>query len=185
MTGRARVGLFVVVAILGGGAAGVADFGAAGHALAQEGTRQQLASELARLMMDSTARRAIDGQVRATMLRTLTDTLQERLNRRLFDVEVDMLARIVQRFVTQALPPSRTEEIAAEVYRRYFDDAELSELLQFQRSNVARKAARLGPEIASETGDAINRELRTSAALPDALEELRHAFPVLARPESP
>ena len=144
----------------------------------------QPARELARLMMDSAARRALDEQVRATLMVGLTTTLQERLNRRLHDVEVDQLVRIVRSFIIEALPPSRVEEIAARIYMRYFDDAELRELLAFQRTPVARKVARLAPELAASTSDAINREILASTALQDALEELRRAFPVLG-PETP
>jgi hypothetical protein len=173
---RAWVGVGLVAVILGGGPGVVA---------AQETGGPEAARELARLMMDSDARRAIDEQVRVGMMRSLTTTLQERLNRRLLDVEVNLLADIVRRFLTEALPPSRTEEIAARIYRRYFDDAELRELLALQRSAIARKAARLGPAIALETAQAIDRELQTSPALPDTLAALQHAFPVLGRPESP
>jgi hypothetical protein len=155
-----------------------------GAAAAQEDQREP-ARELARLMMDSTARRAIDEHVIASMMQNLTATLQQRLNRRLMYREVDMLAEIVRRFVTEALPPSQTEEIAARIYMHYFDAAELREMLQFQRSSVARKVARLAPELAVETAREIDRELRTSPALPDALAELQRAFPVLAPPESP
>jgi hypothetical protein len=168
-------GILLAAAVLGGG----------GGAIAQPASRQQVADELARLLMDSAARRAIDEQVRASLMGGLSATLQERLNRRLLDVEVDMLARIVRRFIIEALPPSRTEEIAARIYTQYFDEAELRELLAFQRSAVARKVARLAPELAVATADAIDGELRASPALEDALEELRRIFPVLGPPESP
>jgi len=155
-----------------------------GAAAAQEDPRDS-ALELARLMMDSPARRAIDEQVIAATLQNLIATLQERLNRRLMYRELDQLAGIVRRFVTEALPPSQTEELAARIYLHYFDAAELQELLRFQRSAVARKVARLAPELASQTARAIDRELRTSPALPDALAQLRSAFPILAPPETP
>jgi hypothetical protein len=98
---------------------------------------------------------------------------------------VNQLAEIVRQFLTEALPPSRVEAIAAEIYQSHFDESELREILRFQRTPVARKAAELSPVIAVETAQAIDRELRTSAALPAALAELQQAFPVLGRPESP
>lgn len=171
-------------AVLAAVAIAAAGLGAAGRAAAQD-ERQDAARELARLMMDSATRRAIDEQVRASMMQALTSTLQERLNRRLVDIEVNRLAEIVRGFITETLPPSRTEQIAADIYVRYFDDAELREMLRFQRSAVARKAAQLAPILASETTQAIDREIRTSAALPGTLTALRQMFPVLGLPESP
>ena len=107
------------------------------------------------------------------------------MNRRLLEVEWQLLAGIVRRFVSETLPPSRTEEIAAQLYTGHVDEAALRELLRFQRSAAGRKAARLAPVIASETAQAIDGEIRRSAAIPRMLEELQRAFPVLKPPESP
>jgi hypothetical protein len=182
MTGRAWIGVLVAGAVLisGMGAA------AAQPRAASAGDREQeLAIELARLMMDSAVRRGIDEQVGGGMMRSMTATIQERLNRRLLDAEVQMLSEIVRRFVAATLPPTRTEEIAASVYRRHFDEEELRELLAFQRSAVGRKVASLTPVINVETAQAIDAELRSSAAIPGTLDELRRAFPVLGPGESP
>ena len=154
-------------------------------AVAQENGRLALARELARLMVDETMHRAIGQQVGAGMVQTLGATLQERLNRRLLDAEWRMLFDIVGRFVRETLPPTRIEEIAAGVYAQHFDEAELRELLQFQRSAVGRKVSRLAPMIGIETLQAIDRELRTSPAVPGVLAELLHAFPVLGTLQSP
>ncbi|HUG38000.1 MAG TPA: DUF2059 domain-containing protein, partial [Candidatus Limnocylindrales bacterium] len=87
-------------------------------------------------------------------------------------------------FVAETFPRSRVEEIAADGYARHFDEAELRELLRFQQSPVGRKASRLAPVIAAETGQAIDGELRASPAIPGLLDALHRVFPVL-RPESP
>jgi hypothetical protein len=71
------------------------------------------------------------------------------------------------------------------VYESHFDEAELKTLLEFQRSAVGRKAARLTPVIARETGQAIDGEIAQSPALPRLFEELGREFPVLRAPESP
>ena len=92
---------------------------------------------------------------------------------------------IARRFVNETLTPSRTEEIAAEVYLRHFDGAELAELLRFQRSAVGQKASRLGPVLGAESAQAIDREIRESPALPTLADELRREFPVLGAPQSP
>jgi hypothetical protein len=153
-------------------------------AVAQESARQA-ALELARLAVDDVARRRVDEQVTAGVVRAVGISLQERLSRRLLEVEWRMIAGIVERFVHETLPPKRTEEIAAEVYLRHFDEAELRELLAFQRSPAGRKLARLSPAIAADTTKLIEHELRSSPAMPDMLVELRRAFPVLGVGESP
>jgi hypothetical protein len=156
---------------------------APGAAVAQT-TRPELARELARLLVDDTVRRGLDEQVYTSLMQAMSATLQERLSRRLLDVEWGLLSGIVRRFVAQTLPPSRTEEIAAEAYSRHFDEGELTDLLRFQRSEVGRKASRLAPVIATETAQAVDGEIRRSPAIPRMVEELQRAFPVL-KPESP
>src|SRR5262245_25551587 len=126
---------------------------------AQEGDRQALARELAGIMVDDTIKRGLDEQVTAGMIQSVATALQDRLNRRLQDVEWRVLSGIVRRFVTETFTPSRTEEIAAQSYARNFDATELRELLQFHRSPVGRKAARLSPVIAGETAQAIEGEI--------------------------
>jgi hypothetical protein len=96
-----------------------------------------------------------------------------------------MIAGIVRRFVADTLPGDRAEGIAADVYARHFDEAELRELLQFQRSPVGMKARRLAPVVARETAQAMEREIRSSPVLPRMLQQLADAFPVLGTPESP
>ena len=152
---------------------------------AQEGTRRELARDLARLMLDEPGRRAVDEQVGAGLTKAIATTLEERLNRPLQEVEWQRLIGIVRRFVAETLPPSRSEEIAAEVYASHFDEAELRELLRFQQSPLGRRAAQLTPVIALETAQAIDAEIRKSPALPEMLAELQRAFPVLKSPESP
>lgn len=171
---RAAVTLVLVLAL-----------GGARPAPAQEASRQELALELARLMLDTTARQRLDEQVGAAVIRSIGATLQERLYRPLQDPEWRMLADIVARFVGDTLPPSRIEEIAARVYASHFDDAELRELLRFQRSAVGQKATRLASVIDAQTARAIDAEMRDSAGMPRLLEGLARAFPVLRRPESP
>ena len=147
-------------------------------------TRAELSRDLARLLVDDTVRRALDEQVYTSLMQAMAVTIQERLGRRLQEVEWGMLSDIVRRFVIQTLPPSRTEEIAADAYARNFDEAELSELLRFQQSAVGRKASRLAPVISVETAKAVESEIRQSPAIPRLVEDLRRAFPVL-NPESP
>jgi hypothetical protein len=157
-----------------------------GRAMAQEEEgRRALGRDLAHLMLDDTLRRELNEQVTTGLTLAVGSTLQTKLSRRLQDVEWRILSEIVGRFVTDTLLPSRTDELAGEIYARRFDEAELRELLAFQRSPVGRKAARLTPLIAIETAQAINEEIRTSPALPRLVEELEHAFPVLKNPESP
>jgi hypothetical protein len=168
-----------------GVALAVVVLGRAGPAMAQPDARRQAAYELAQLLVDSAARRALDEQVGLGMIQALTTTLQERLNRRLLEVEVGLLAERVNRFVREALPPERTEQITADVYARHFDAEELREMLRFHRSAVARKALGLAPVLARETALAVDRELRTGAALASLLEDLRRVFPVLGTAESP
>jgi len=159
--------------------------GGAGPVAAQPDGQRELAGELAQLMLDETVRRRLGEQVSAGVMRAIGATLQERLNRRLLEVEWRMLAGIVERFVEETLPRGRAEQIATEVYLRHFDAAELQELVAFQRSATGRKAARLTPVIARETSEALERELRASPAVPGMLEALHRAFPVLGPGESP
>lgn len=175
MTVRAWAGVMLLTVSLAG----------VGQGSAQDGDRRALARDLAHLMLDDTLRRGLDEQVRAGMMQAVAVALQERLNRRLQEVEWRLLGEIVQRFVGDTLPPDRTEELAAEVYAGQFEEAELRDLLGFQRSAVGRKAARLAPVIAAETARAVENEIRRSPAMPRMLDELQRAFPVLRRPESP
>jgi hypothetical protein len=110
--------------------------------------------------------------------------LEERLNRRLLEVEWRLLGDIVGRFVRDTLPPGRTDEIAAQVYLRHFDEGELRELVAFQRSAVGRKAARLARVISADTMRAIDAEVRSSPAASAMLADLQRAFPILG-PQSP
>lgn len=158
---------------------------AVGGVAAQSDSRRELARELARLAVDDVARRRLDEQVRGGLVRAVATPLQERLNRRLLDVEWKMLGDIVERFVRETLPPSRIEDIAADVYLRHFDEAELREMLAFQRSPVGRKLARVSSTLAADTTRAIDAEIRSSPAMRDMLAELRRAFPVLGAVESP
>lgn len=159
--------------------------GGVGPAMAQGNDQRALARDLAHLMLDDTLRRELNDQVAAGLTAAVGSTLQARLSRRLLDMEWQLVSEIVRRFVRDTLVPSRTDEIAADVYARRFDEAELRDLLAFQRSAVGRKAAQLAPLIAIETAQAINDEIRTSPALPRMVEELQGAFPVLTMPESP
>jgi hypothetical protein len=154
------------------------------HAAAANGAREELARALAAFMLDEDARRGLDEQVTVGMIQTIGATLQDRLNRRLLDVEWRIVADIVRRFVGEALPSSHAEEIAAGVYARTFDEAELRELLRFQQSAVGQKAARLAPVIRLETSKAIDAELRASSAVPGMVVELQRQFPVLKMPEA-
>jgi hypothetical protein len=160
-------------------------FAGVGQAMAQGNDQQALARDLAHLMLDDTLRRELNEQVTAGLTAAVGSTLQTRLNRRLLDMEWRLVSEIVRRFVSDTLAPTRTDELAADVYARRFDEAELRELLAFQRSAVGRKAAQLAPLLAVETAEAINAEIRTSPALPRLVEELQGAFPVLRTPESP
>lgn len=146
---------------------------------------RELARELARLMIDESVRRSLDEQIGRGMLQSVAAPLQNRLNRRLREVEWRMLRDIVGRFLDETLPPTRTEEIAAEIYARHFDAAEIAALVEFQRSAVGRKAAQLTAAIARDTRRAIEEELRTSPAMQDMIAELQRAFPVLGEAESP
>ncbi|MET0852486.1 MAG: DUF2059 domain-containing protein, partial [Candidatus Rokuibacteriota bacterium] len=158
---------------------------AVGPAAAQPDARLELARELSRLLADDPARQGVDDQVAASLVRAIATTLQDRLGRRLLDLEWEMLGGIVRRFVRETLTPERTVDLAASVYARQFDEAELRELLAFQRSPLGRKVARLTPDIARETALAIDAEIRRSPAMPRLVDELQRAFPVLRSPESP
>jgi hypothetical protein len=152
---------------------------------AQDASRRELARDLAELMLDETVRRGLDEQVSTGMIRAIGLTLQERLNRNLQDAEWRTLTGIVKRFVDETLPSSRAADIAARVYARHFDESELKALLDFQRSAVGRKAARLTPVIGAETAEAVYGDIWESPAMPRLLEELQREFPVLKSPESP
>ena len=145
----------------------------------------ELGRELSRLLSDDPTRQGIDDQVTASLSRAIAATLQDRLGRRLLDLEWEMLGGIVRRFVRETLTPERTADLAASVYARTFDEAELRELLAFQRSPLGRKIARLTPDIARETAQALDAEIRRSPAMPRLVDELQRAFPVLRSPESP
>lgn len=157
----------------------------AGPAAAQEPGPRALARELARLVSEGGQQRGVDELVGTSMLQAMGASLEQRLNRRLLEVEWRMLARIIERFVAETLPASRVEAIAAEVYLRHFDEAELRALVEFQRSPVGRKAMRLAPVVTVETARALDQELRRSPAVPRMMEELRQAFPILEPREGP
>jgi hypothetical protein len=157
---------------------------AAGPARAQDGAPAP-AKELAHIMLDDAMRKTVSEQVASHMLQAIGTTLQERLNRRLYDDEWASVSAIVKRFVSDTFPPSRTEEITATVYARHFNEAELRELVRFQRSDVGRRSAQLAPVIAVETAQAIDAEIKRSPAVPRLLDELQREFPVLKVPQSP
>lgn len=154
-------------------------------ASAQDTSRQALALELARVLIDDQMRQGLSDQVTISMLRVIGSGLQERLNRRLQEAEIRTLAEIVRSFVGQTLTTERIEALAARTYASHFDEAELKALVDFQRSPVGRKAARLTPTIALETAQAIEGEIRESPAMPRLIEELQREFPVLRSPETP
>jgi hypothetical protein len=64
---------------------------AAAPAAAQPDTRRELGRELSRLLADDPARQGIDDQVTAGLARAIAATLQDRLGRRLLDLEWAML----------------------------------------------------------------------------------------------
>jgi hypothetical protein len=154
-------------------------------AMAQGDARHALARELAQLMLTDTLRRELDEQVAVGLTTALGASLQERLSRRLLESEWRLVNEIVRRFVGDTLVPSRTDELAASVYARHFDEAELRQLVAFQSSPVGRKAARLAPVISVETAQAINDEIRNSPVLPRMVAEFQREFPVLRTTESP
>jgi hypothetical protein len=154
-------------------------------AVAQDDARGPLARELAGLTLAGDVRRGVEDQVGALLAQSVGAALQERLNRRLQESEWRALSGIVRRFLTETLRAGRTEAIAAEVYARQFDTAELRDLVAFHGSPVGRKVQRLAPVIAMETVAGLEQEIRTSAAAPQMLDELRRAFPVLGPGESP
>jgi hypothetical protein len=157
----------------------------AGAASAQEAERHGLALDLARVMIDDQMRQGLSAQVGGGLLQLIGTRLEQRLNRRLQEPEVRTLTDIIRAFVGRTLTEDRLEEIAARVYASHFDEAELRALLEFQRSPVGRKAARLAPAITRETGQAIQGEITRSSALPSLIEELGREFPVLRAPEAP
>src|SRR5512144_605832 len=99
-----RAWIFAMLVALAGGAV---------PAAAQEGGRQELARELAGLMLDEPSRRHLEEQVIAGLAQAIASTVQERLGRPLGEVESNSIARIVRRFVADTLPPGRAVEIAA------------------------------------------------------------------------
>src|SRR5262245_4951742 len=154
-------------------------------ASAQGPGREGLALELARVLIDDQMRQGLADQVGIGLLQLIGTRLEERLNRRLQDAEVRTLAEIIRTFVDRTLTEERIEEIGARVYASHFDEAELKALVDFQRSAVGRKAARLTPVIGRETAQAIEGEIAQSPALPRLLEELGREFPVLRAPQTP
>jgi len=157
----------------------------AARAAPPDAGRAELAHELARLMIDDTVRRDMDEQIGTGMVRVIQATLQQRLNRPLQESEGRVVVEIVRRFIAETPPSAGAEAVAARAYASHFDDAELRDLLAFQRSEVGRKAWRLAPVIATETSQALNAEVLESPAMPRLLAELQGAFPVLRSPESP
>ena len=159
--------------------------GMVGPVTAQGDGRQALARDLAHLMLTDTLRRELDEQVAVGLTSAVATTLQMRLSRPLQESESRLVTEIVRRFVGDTLVASRTEELAATVYARHFNEAELRQLVEFQGSPVGRKAARLAPMIAAETAQAINDEIRNSPMLPRMVQEFQREFPVLRTTESP
>ena len=160
-------------------------FAGAGAASAQDAERHGLALDLARVLIDDQMRQGLSDQVSLGLLQLIGTRLQERLNRRLQEAEVQTLTEIVRAFVARTLTEDRVEEIGARVYESHFDGGELRALVEFQRSAVARKAARLTPAIARQTARAVEAEIAQSPALPRLLQELGREFPVLRAPETP
>jgi hypothetical protein len=157
----------------------------AGAASAQEADRQALALDLARVLIDDQMRQGLTDQVGLGLLQLIGTRLEERLNRRLQEAEVRTLAEMIHAFVRRTLTEDRIEQIGARVYGSHFDEAELRTLVEFQRSPVGRKAARLTAAIAGETARAIESEIAKSPALPGLIQELGREFPVLRGPETP
>ena len=158
---------------------------AGGAASAQEADRRRLALDLARVLIDDQIRQGLSDQVGIGLLQLIGTRLEERLYRRLQDSEVQTLAEVIRAFVGRTLTEDRIQEIGAQVYGSHFDEAELKALVEFQRSAVGRKAARLTPAIARETARAIEGEIAQSPALPRLIEALGREFPVLRGPETP
>ena len=156
-----------------------------GAASAQDADRGRLALDLARVLVDDQIRQGLSDQVGIGLLQLIGTRLEERLNRRLQDSEVRTLAEVIRAFVGRTLTEDRIEEIGARVYGSNFDETELKALVEFQRSAVGRKAARLTPAIARETARAIEGEIAQSPALPRLIEEIGREFPVLRAPETP
>lgn len=155
-------------------------------ASAQDADRQALALDLARVLIDDQTRQALSNEVGLGLLQVIGARLQERLNRRLQEAEVQTLAEIIRAFVGRTLTEDRIEAIGARVYARHFDEAELKALVDFQRSAAGRKAARLTPVISQETARAIEGEIAQSPAMPRLIEALGQEFPVLrGGPETP
>jgi hypothetical protein len=154
-------------------------------ASAQDADRERLALDLARVLIDDQVRQGLSDRVGLGLLQLFGTRLEERLNRRLQEAEVQALADIIRGFVRRTLTEDRIAEIGARVYGSYFDEGELKALVEFQRSAVGRKAARLTPAIGRDTARAIEGEIAESPALPGLLQELAHEFPVLRAPQSP
>lgn len=156
-----------------------------GAASAQDAERHRLALDLARVVIDDDVRQGLSGQVGMGLLQSFGKRLEERLNRRLQQSEVQVLADAIRAFVGRTLARDRVEEIGAQVYGRHFDEAELEALVEFQRSAVGRKSARLTQTIARDMAVAIEGEIARSPALPGLIEDLAREFPVLRAPQSP
>ena len=167
--------VFLALLVLAGG----------GVASAQESERNRLALELARILIDDRTRQDLSDQVGLGLLQLIGVRLEDRLNRRLQEGEVRTLASMIRGFMVRTLTEERIEDIGARVYARHFDAAELKAMVDFQRSDVARKAARLSAVLAQETARGIDAEIAQSAALPRLIEELGQEFPVLRVPETP
>ena len=174
---RAAVAFAVVAALVAGGAARTVG--------AQEASREDLARELAGLLLDESTQRGLEEQVGLSLIRVIGGSLQTRLNRRLQEAEIKTLIDIVRNFVSQTLTRERIVAIGGRVYSNHFDDAEIRELLRFQSSPVGRKAGRLTPVIGMETAQAVEAEIQQSAAIPRLMAGLQEAFPVLRSQESP
>lgn len=157
----------------------------AAAASAQSTDRDALALDLARVLVDDQMREGLLDQVGIGLFQLIGTRLQERLNRRLQEAEIQTLTEIIRVFVGRTLTEDRIEQIGARAYGNHFDEAELKALVEFQRSAVGRKAARLTPAIARETARAIEGEIAQSAALPLLMEALAREFPVLRAPETP
>jgi hypothetical protein len=171
---RALAALTLCAALLVGGAAS-----------AQEAERHRLALDLAGILIDDQMRQGLSDQVGSGLLQLIGTRLEERLNRRLQETEIRALASMIRAFVGRTLTENRMQEIGAQVYGSQFDETELKALVEFQRSAVARKAARLTPAIARETARAIEGEIAQSPALPGLIEEIGREFPVLRAPQTP
>jgi hypothetical protein len=127
----------------------------------------------------------LSDQVGLGLLQLIGTRLEERLNRRLQESEVRALADSIRAFVGRTLTEDRVHQIGARIYASSFEETELTALLNFQRSAVGRKAARLTTAISRETARAIQGEVAGSPALPQLIEEIGREFPLLRAPQTP